>query len=275
MHDLEDFLASLKRQEVHTQFIAGYRASLEAVRRWLQRAGKGTLETGDLPAIFAAAQGAGASERQVRNLETACRAYLGWRKAPAPHLSSTDSELELAISPIRPLPPSEQMSPATAQQLPAVPLRGITGTHGVVGRITPVEAKRTTTTPSHAWTTTPEEGLSEIYRPPMPSTAQSGGNRIAVGPILAILGALLLIGGLIVFRPKGNGDRPTKASPEASSPSAASVGPPPYENACRRLERCCREQRASQFCGIVASQNLTACDNAIKNTKETEGIECK
>ncbi|HEY3358091.1 MAG TPA: hypothetical protein VGQ83_32880 [Polyangia bacterium] len=107
---LEEFLADLPAQGVAEEYVPHYRTALEAFEESLGRAAAaGRFSKYEVNRFLTQRQRAGASEQDLKNLTTACEAYLAWATArapaPAPLLPETAVTAAAAADPERTLPP--------------------------------------------------------------------------------------------------------------------------------------------------------------------------
>jgi len=88
------------------EFIGPYRAHLTWAGTHLTKLGRAELTDREIPALLEIARKAGAAEARLRNLETACRAYVDWkasmqgarpRPAPQPTPAATTTASSAAL----------------------------------------------------------------------------------------------------------------------------------------------------------------------------------
>jgi hypothetical protein len=81
---LEEFLAALPQMEIPAALVPHFRAALEEFERSLGRAAAGRFSRYEINRFLTQRQRGGAGERELKNLTTACTAYLTWCDARQP-----------------------------------------------------------------------------------------------------------------------------------------------------------------------------------------------
>lgn len=105
---LDEFLQELPSLGVPATMVPAYRLALEAFEASLGKAAPGRFSKYEINRFLALKQRAGASEREVRNLGTACQAYLDFCDAKQPPPPPAEAGDGAAFADLAPAAPVEQ-----------------------------------------------------------------------------------------------------------------------------------------------------------------------